>query len=171
MGRKQNKKTQLQLVPPAQPGSLKASAPKPASIKSVGVVAPAKASSYTPRRLAALAFGLAGGAVGFLHGINVWPPLPGTNSPIDLSVWTGAMLGMQKLDPSSAIQSALLGLIVGRGAALSVGLPVSQLLIAWFLGAFGLIAGYMLGQSLLFASVGCFLGYSAVLLKNRLTLA
>jgi hypothetical protein len=136
-------------------------------VKSGAAASPA--STYTPRRLAALAFGLVGMGVGVLSGLNSWVQPPATlTSVVDENVWTGAMLGQQHLNVQNGIQAGLLGLIVGRGAALSLGLSLSQVALAWLLGALGLVAGYALDHSYFFAAVGCFLGYSAVLYRNRL---
>lgn len=102
-----------------------------------------------------LAMGCAGAVLGFLSGLNIWPPVPAElNSVIASSGWLGAVLGQQHLDYNTAAQGLLLGLSIGLGTSFSFNLPMRKMVMTWVLAGGGLLAGALLAKTAVAAAAG-----------------
>lgn len=136
-------------------------------------VAPAKkgsppaASQGTEKKVGAspqiiFAMGMAGAALGFLSGLNLWPAVPeNLTSLIANSSWLAGILGQQHLDYLHAGQGLFLGLSVGLGSAFSFNLPMRKMVMTWMLAGGGLLAGALLLKSAAAAAVGWVIGLVA----------
>ena len=132
----------------------------------VAKVAPAKkgappaASQAAEKKIGAspqiiFAMGMAGAALGFLSGLNLWPPIPeNLSSLIASSGWLAGVLGQQHLDYQHASQGLFLGLSVGLGSAYSFNLPMRKMVMTWMLAGGGLLAGALLAKTAVAAAAG-----------------
>ena len=145
MGRKKSKSPVAEVISPK--GSKKSS-PSTSAEKKVGA---------SPQII--FAMGVAGAVLGFLSGLNLWPPLPAAlASPIASSGWLAAILGQQHLDYATAAQGLFLGLSVGLGAASSFNFPMRKMILTWLLAGGGLVAGALVFKSALAAAAGWLAG-------------
>lgn len=145
MGRKKSKTPVAEVISPK--GSKKGSSDANAE-KKVGA---------SPQIV--FAMGVAGAVLGFLSGLNLWPPLPAAlSSPLASSGWLAAILGQQHLDYTSAAQGLFLGLSVGLGSASSFNFPMRKMILTWLLAGGGLLAGALLFKSALAAAAGWLAG-------------
>lgn len=118
---------------------------------------PAKPVGASPQII--LSMGLAGGALGFLSGLNLWPPIPqNLSSLIANSGWLAGVLGQQHLDYTHAVQGLILGLMVGLGSAYSFNLSMRKMIMTWVLAGGGLLAGALLAKSVVAAAAGWVVG-------------
>ena len=132
----------------------------------VAKVAPAKkgappaASQAAEKKVGAtpqiiFAMGVAGAVLGFLSGLNLWPPVPANlSSLIANSGWLAGVLGQQHLDYAHAAEGLFLGLSVGLGSAYSFNLPMRKMVMTWLLAGGGLLAGALLLKSAPAAAAG-----------------
>ena len=147
MGRKKIKSSGVEIIPPKAGGSKKGSSPAN-SEKKVGA---------SPQII--FAMGCAGAVLGFLSGLNLWPPIPAAlASPIASAGWLAAILGQQHLDYITAAQGLFLGLAVGLGIPSSFNFPVRKMILTWLLAGGGLLAGALLFKSPMAAAAGWLLG-------------
>jgi len=145
MGRKKNKTPVAEVIPAK--GSKKSSS-SASSEKKVGA---------SPQII--FAMGVAGAVLGFLSGLNLWPPVPAAlASRIASSGWLAAILGQQHLDYASAAQGLFLGLSVGLGISSSFNFPMRKMILTWLLAGGGLLAGALVFKSALAAAVGWLAG-------------
>ena len=147
-----------------------ASKKKKASEQPVAKVAPRKkgappsASQSSEKTVGAspqiiFAMGVAGAVLGFLSGLNLWPPIPqNLSSLIANSGWLAAVLGQQHLDYNHALEGLFLGLSIGLGSAYSFNLPMRRMVMTWLLAGGGLVAGAMLAKTAFAAAAGWLVG-------------
>ncbi len=106
-----------------------------------------------------LAMGVAGAVLGFLSGLNLWPPMPpALSSLVASSGWLGGVLGQQHLDYPHALEGLFLGLSVGLGSAYSFNLPMRTMIMTWLLAGGGLLAGALVLKSVPAAAAGWVIG-------------
>lgn len=149
MGRKKNRNSGE--TPVARVVPSKGSASPAAAEKKVGASPPI-----------IFAMGCAGAVLGFLSGLNLWPPVPqGLSSMIAHSGWLGAVLGQQHLDYTSASMGLFLGLSVGLGTSFSFNLPMRKMVMTWILAGGGLVAGAVLHKTAGAAAAGWVVGWFA----------
>ncbi|MBX3168131.1 MAG: hypothetical protein KF760_12005 [Candidatus Eremiobacteraeota bacterium] len=129
--------------------------------------APPSASQSAEKKVGAspqiiLAMGVAGALLGFLSGLNLWPPIPqNLNSLIASSGWLAGVLGQQHLDYHHAVEGLFLGLSVGLGSAYSFNLPMRKMVMTWLLAGGGLLAGALIIKSAPAAALGWVIGLVA----------
>ncbi|MFN8606070.1 MAG: hypothetical protein U0931_00970 [Vulcanimicrobiota bacterium] len=142
MGRKKERKSE---APVARVVPTKSGAPAASSAeKTVGASPPI-----------IFAMSCAGAVLGFLSGLNLWPPAPTElNSLIASSGWLGAVLGQPHLDYQTAGQGLFLGLSIGLGTSFSFNLPMRKMVMCWVLAGGGLLAGALLGKTAVAAAAG-----------------
>ncbi|MBN9415928.1 hypothetical protein ABS71_13360 [bacterium SCN 62-11] len=144
------KKTRQSEAPVAKVVSKKGSAP--AASQST-----AKKVGASPQII--LSMGVAGGLLGFLSGLNLWPPVPqNLSSLIANSGWLAGVLGQQHLDYVHAVQGLILGLVVGLGTAYSFNLPMRKMVMTWALAGGGLLGGALVAKSAVAAAAGWVIG-------------
>ena len=129
--------------------------------------APPAASQAAEKKVGAspqiiFAMGVAGAVLGFLSGLNLWPPVPeNLTSLIANSGWLAGVIGQQHLDYMHAIEGLFLGLSIGLGSAYSFNLPMRKMVMTWMLAGGGLLAGALLVKTAAAAAAGWVIGLVA----------
>lgn len=148
MGRKKNREK-------AQQGAGPATKSTPAAAQANGN---GKKIGASPKVIVAM--GIAGAFLGFLSGINQWPPQPANLlTPEAGAAWLGGILGLQHLDWNAAFQGGFLGLAVGLGCSSSFNFSIEKMLRTWVLAGGGLLAGALLLKTATAAAGGWILGW------------